>query len=237
MDNGNNSIIKTEQEILKQEKHILAEIKQEEKMIRRLGRNIWIVTGLSVFIIVAVFGGILYWNAVSSRIYVEKAEIAAPLVELAAQNTGVLQQIFVKEGDLVQANTAVARVENELVKTKVDGVVVSVKNDVGKIFNRGEAIITMVDPRELRVEARIEEDKGLKDVKIGQRALFTVDAFGSKNYEGIVDEISPTSRQSGIVFNISDKREVKEFVVKARFNQDLYPELKNGMSAKIWIYR
>jgi multidrug resistance efflux pump len=131
----------------------------------------------------------------------------------------------------------VALVDNELIKTKVGGTVVAVNNNVGKIFNKGEAIVSMINPQELRVVGSIEEDKGLKDIRVGQRAVFTVDAFGSKQYYGTVDEISPTSRSSDVVFNISDARALNEFDIKVRFNVDQYPELKNGMSAKLWIYK
>jgi len=64
-----------------------------------------------------------------------------------------------------------------------------------------------------------------------------VDAFGSKTYKGVVDEVSPTSNQSDVVFNISDQRPTNQFEVKVRFDPTLYPELKNGMSAKIWVYK
>jgi len=37
------------------------------------------------------------------------------------------------------------------------------------------------------------------------------------------------------VFSISDKRESREFEVKALFDSQAYPELKNGMSARMWI--
>jgi len=66
---------------------------------------------------------------------------------------------------------------------------------------------------------------------------FTVDAFGSRKFQGIVDEISPTARQEDIVFNISDKRQTNQFDVKIRFDVSAYPEIKNGMSAKVWIYQ
>ena len=52
-----------------------------------------------------------------------------------------------------------------------------------------------------------------------------------------MDSISPTSRESGIVFNISDKRETQEFDVSVRYDVDAYPELRNGMSAKIVIQK
>jgi len=97
--------------------------------------------------------------------------------------------------------------------------------------------VSIIDPTQLRVIGTIEENKGLDKISIGQIVGFTVDAFGSKKYTGIVDEISPTSHNSGVVFTISDKRETKLFDIKVRFNPDKYPELKNGMSAKITIYR
>jgi len=77
----------------------------------------------------------------------------------------------------------------------------------------------------------------LSDIKVGQSAIFTVDAFGSKQYSGIVDQINPTSDTGDIVFNISGTRQEMNFDVKVRFDVNQYPELKNGMSAKLWIYK
>ena len=62
-------------------------------------------------------------------------------------------------------------------------------------------------------------------------------AFGSKEYSGVVDEISPTSNVGDIVFNISNARQQQTFNIKIRFDVTQYPELKNGMSAKLWIYK
>jgi hypothetical protein len=87
------------------------------------------------------------------------------------------------------------------------------------------------------VVGQVQEDKGLSQIKVGQSAIFTVDAFGSKQYSGIVDEISPTYNQGDIVFNISGARQEMNFDVKIRFDETQYPELKNGMSAKLWIYK
>jgi hypothetical protein len=86
------------------------------------------------------------------------------------------------------------------------------------------------------VVGTIDETKGLNDVKAGQRATFSVDAFPGKTYEGIVDQISPVSDDTGVVFSISDKRPVKKFDVKVSFSVANYPELKSGMSAKITVY-
>lgn len=200
-------------------------------------KKTWIITIVASLLIVGGASGFLYWKISSGRVYTDSASISAPTINLAPENSDVLEEMFVHEGDLVGANTVIARVGNELIKTKVVGIIATTNDTVGKLINRGETVATMYQPSELRVDGRIDEDKGLKDIRVGQRAVFTVDAFGSKQYEGIVDEISPASRQGDVVFNISDKREVQQFDVKIRFNTDKYPELKNGMSAKLWIYK
>ncbi len=226
-----------EQQILKQEEKILNEIKKEEKLLLGLEKKLALTFLFIALMVGGLIVGLIYLKQTSARIYIEKTTISAPSVNLSSLTAGTLEEIFVNEGDVVTANTIVARVGNELVKAKVDGLIISINKNIGKLFNRGEAVITMIDPNELRAIGRVEEDKGLKDISIGQNVMFNVDAFSGKKYFGIVDEISPTSRDSGVVFNISDKREMKEYEIKVRFDLDAYPELKNGMSAKMWIYK
>ncbi len=188
-------------------------------------------------LVVAVLGLVYYGFFVANKIAVEKAAISASSIDLASQIGGTLEEVMVKPGDSVQVDQVVARVGNELIKTTLAGEVIAVKDNFGKSIAKGESVVTMIDRGDLRVEGRLAEDKGLKDVKLGQKVVFTVDAYGGKKYFGIVDEISPTSKESDLAFSISDKREKKDFIIKVRFNYEAYPELKNGMSAKIWIYK
>lgn len=199
-------------------------------------KTLIIAIAISV-IIIGLASTYLYLKIIGGRIYTDKAAVAAPTVNLAPQNSGLLEEVLVNVGDNVPANTVVARIGNELIKTKVAGVITSTQSDIGKLFNRSETVVSMFDPNELRVVGRIDEDKGLSDVSVGQDVTFTIDAYGSKKYTGIVDEISPVSREGDVVFNISDKRQVKQFDVKVRFDINKYPELKNGMSAKMWIQK
>lgn len=179
---------------------------------------------------------ILYLRVAGSRVYDEDAEISASEIALAPQKQGILQEIYVREGEIIPKNFVVARVGGELVKAKEQGLVISAAKETGKVASPNEPVVTMINPEELRVVARVEENKGLTRIKVGQRVIFTVDAFGSREYQGVVDEISSSSRESALTFNISSQRPTKEFNVKIRFNVDKYPELKNGMSAKVWIY-
>ncbi len=100
-----------------------------------------------------------------------------------------------------------------------------------------DAVVTTIDPTQLQVVGQLEEDKGLASVQVGDTASFTVDAFGSKQFTGVVSEVSPTANSGDVVFAISDQRQEQDFDVKVKFDTQANPQLKQGMSAKIWVYK
>jgi multidrug resistance efflux pump len=208
-----------------------------EKGILKSTRNKIIAVAAVAVVILGTVGGLIYWNIASSRIYVENSVISAPVTNLAPTVAGTLQEVFVNVGDTVQTSSPIARVGNELIKATSNGQILSINTNIGSSFAPNQAVATMINPDDLRVVGQVQEDKGLKDIKIGQEAIFTVDAFGSRQYPGIVDQINPTSNAGDIVFNISSTRQENTFDVKIRFDVSQYPELKNGMSAKLWIYK
>lgn len=186
--------------------------------------------------IVLALSGFIFWQQNSGTVSIENGEINAPIINLSGNTAGTLNALYVKEGDFINANTPVAMTGTDIVFSKQSGIIVGVKNNIGEFFAPGQTIVSMVHPEDLRVIGSIDENKGLENIKPGQRAAFTVDAFGSKTYVGIVESISQTANDTGVIFSISDKRPTKRFDVKIRFNVADYPELKNGMSAKITVY-
>ena len=212
-------------------------LKEEIKKINKKTRNKIIIV-IAIFIIIIGFvGGFIAWKIISASVYIENSSITAPIINLSPVSGGTLEEVFVNTGDEVGDSAPIARVGDELIKSQSAGEILSINTDIGATFAPGQVVATMINPNDLRVVGQVEEDKGLSDIKIGQQAIFTVDAFGSKQYPGIVDEISPTSDVGDIVFNISDTRQEMNFDVKVRFDTTQYPELKNGMSAKLWIYK
>ncbi len=217
---------------------------QEEKMnakksnkLSELLRNPRALAAICAVALIGAAGAALYFVNASNRVYIEKSQVTAASIDLAPSSAGRLEEIYVNEGDMISPDAVVARVGNGLVKSKTGGLVIMAREDVGKLVAAGEKVVSVINPSDLRAIGQLAEDKGLSKVSVGQRAVFTVDAFGGRKYEGIVDEVSPTSRAGDVVFNISDKRQENEFNVKVRFDVSRYPELKNGMSAKMWIYR
>ena len=196
----------------------------------------WVISLFSFLIIFGLLFLFLFWQVDRTRVYVENSYLDAPIVNISPIQAGSLNALYVKEGDMVEANSEVALVGSGIIYAKEKGVVVSAPSLIGAYFLPGQTILSIVKNNEMKVVGAIEETKGLKDIKIGERATFTVDAFPDKNYEGVVSDISPVSIDNGVIFSISDKRPVKKFNLKIAFNSSLYPELKSGMSAKITVY-
>lgn len=216
-------------------------IKEEEKIIEKaLKKSMFSKPWFqSIVIIICMFlllGAFTFWKMTVGQIKTDNASIQAPIINLSPTTPGSLESIYVKVGDNITANTPVAKVGDETIISKVSGIIVSLNHQEGQIFTPGQSVVSMINLDEEKIIAKIDENKGFKNIKIGQPVTFTVDAFGSKNYVGVIDEVSPISDENSLVFSISDKRATKQFDIKVRFDTNKYSELKVGMSAKITIF-
>ncbi len=201
------------------------------KLRRRLIRY-----GSAALVILAAAGVYAYLLSSNREVAITTSTISAPLIDLSPSTGGRLNAVYVNPGDRIAAYTPIALVGTEVVKTKVAGLIVQINNTIGAQITPGQSVAEMIDPLQLRVVGKIDENKGLAQIRVGDPVRFTVDAFSGKTFDGVVDEVAPTSNQSGIVFNISGQRETQQFDVKARFDTNAYPELKNGMSARMYVY-
>jgi multidrug resistance efflux pump len=195
----------------------------------------WMQSIIGIALAFIILGIFFVVHGQLSTVKIDNSSIAAPMITLGPTASGTLQQTYVQVGDSVLPNTPLARVGTEVITSQVAGLVVDIKKDIGSTYAPGQAVVTMIQPSELRVVGEIEENKGLEKLAVGQTATFTVDAFGSQKFYGVIDSIAPTSNASDVVFSISDKREEQIFDVKVRYDVSAYPELKNGMSAKLVI--
>lgn len=212
-------------------------VESEKKMIsRNSGRKSIFIISVAIFAVAGVIVLVYLWQA-SKEVYVDKCQIEADSVSLSSTAGGRLNAIYVKDGDTIRANQPIVQVGNDIVRSKIVGLIIDAPTSVGANYAPNQTVATMIDPNELRLDAKVEEDKGLDSIKTGQKVMFTVDAFGGQKYYGLVSSIAPTNRASDVVFNISSAREEQDFDVKIRFDVSKYPELKNGMSGKAWIFK
>ena len=196
----------------------------------------WVQSLTGIIIIIVIASSLLIYKSISSYVAIDNSTVSAPVISISTETSGTLDEVYVKSGDIVTAGQPLARVGSEILKSKTDGEIIYTSNTPGQVFNSSQAIIKMIDPKELRILGTIKENAGLSKIKIGNPVSFTLDAFDGETYTGIVEEISSTSKDSSVVFSISDKREVKEFTVKVKYDTSLYTKFKNGMSAKMKVY-
>lgn len=215
----------------------MAEEKKRKNMLTQFREHPFFIEILIAIFIITIIAGFLIWANLDSRVYIEKAQITAPIITISAPTPGVLHKLYVSPGDSVGRHKAVALVGGAKIYTGSGGKIISVLDVPGQIVTSQDKLVQMIDPDKFRVIGQIDEDSGFKDIRVGQKVIFAVDAFGSKKYEGAVSEIALSARQSDIVFSISDKRETRQFDIKVKYDVNSYPELLNGMSAKMWIYK
>jgi len=196
----------------------------------------WVQSLTGIIIIIAIASGLLIYKSISSYVAIDNSSVSAPIISISTETSGTLDEVYVKSGDLVTTGQPLARVGSEILKSKVDGEIIYTSDTPGQVFNSSQAIIKMINPKELRILGTIKENAGLSKIKIGNPVSFTLDAFDGETYTGVVEEISSTSQDSSVVFSISDKREVKEFTIKVKYDTSLYTKFKNGMSAKMKVY-
>jgi multidrug resistance efflux pump len=191
---------------------------------------------LSILLIIAIVGGFYYWQTKMGRVFIDDSLISASIINIAPTTSGRLFEIDAQEGKFVKKGDILAVVGSETIRSTTDGLVVMANNQVGGSFSPQNTVAQIIDPSQMRVAGTIDENKGLDKLRVGQVASFTVDAFPGKTFWGYIDEIAPTAKQTQLSFSISSERPTQQFQVYVRFPAVRYPQLKNGMSAKLIIF-
>lgn len=200
-------------------------------------KNSKFIKGSLIALVILIASGIFfYFEKTNQRVFIDNSQIYAPITNLAPITTGVLNSINVYENETISVGTEIAIVGGQTLYSKTSGIVIMVNKQIGSIVNASIPVAQIINPNDFRVAGTIDENKGLNEIKIGQPASFTIDAYPNKTYYGLVDEIDPTAKTTQISYSISSERPTQQFIVYVKFNALRYPELLNGMSAKLIIY-
>lgn len=184
---------------------------------------------------VIIFGVYFYFKR-QGRIAMEDSQVTGAVINVTPDVPGKLVKLRVLEGDTVQKGDELAIVGTQMLRAEVGGLVIKTPQAVGSVVSSQNPVIVMVNPDDLRIVGVIDENKGLESIKIGQVVSFTVDAVAGKTFWGYVDHVAQTARSTQLSFSISSERPVQQFEVYVRFDARRYPEIKNGMSAKITVF-
>jgi multidrug resistance efflux pump len=191
---------------------------------------------IAVAVIIIVATSFLFYEMKKDRIAIDNSIVFTPIISVSPITPGSLMETDVYENEYVQKGDLLAIVGSEAVRAKTNGLIVMANTQTGSMANATNPVVQMIQPEDMRIAGTIDENKGLKDIKVGQVASFSVDAIPGKTYWGYVDEVSPSAKQTQISFSISSERPTQQFVVYVKYDSLKYPEVKNGMSAKLTIY-
>ena len=207
-------------------KKFIAKIKNP-KLLRAL---------LVILLAVALIGGFIFYEVLKGRVSIEDSLVQAPIVTISPEVPGAITNIKVYEGERVKKGDTLAIVGTSSLNAYQDGLVVATDNAIGSIASSQTPVVQMINFADMRIAGTIDENKGLDQIKIGQIVSFTVDALPGETFWGYVDEISPTAKQTQLQFSVSSERPTQQFTIYARFNAYQYPQILNGMSAKMTVY-
>ena len=207
-------------------KRTLAKFK-ERQFLKRVGIVVVVILLISAYVL---------YKELSGRVFIDDSLIQAPIITISPTTSGAVQEMDVTEGQTVQKGDTLAIVGSQILRAQTEGLIITAPDLTGSSVNPQTQLIQMIQPVDLRVAGTIDENKGLNQIKVGQVASFTVDAFPGQTFWGYVDEIAPTAKTSQLSFSISSERPTQQFVVYANFDAAKYPQIRNGMSAKMTIY-
>lgn len=210
------------------------------KKIRNLFKKLRDPKVVRVLVVVTVsiliIGAFLFYELYRGRVSIEDSLVQAPITSISPDAPGKILDVKVYEGEMVKRGDSLATVGTQTLNAYQDGLIVSVNKQIGSIASAQVPVVQIISLKDMRVAGTIDENKGLNKVKVGQPVSFTVDALSGQTFWGYVDEISPTAKQTQLQFSVSNERPTQQFVVYARFNAYEYPQIKNGMSAKMTVY-
>lgn len=129
--------------------------------------------------------------------------------------------------------TVTVKMAEARITSPIDGVVLLRLAEEGEVFQAGQPIAVVVDPRKLHLEVYVRESEIAK-IRLGNPARVKVDAFPERSFEGVVSEVGQRAEFTPRDVHMPDERTRLVFAVKITLeNRDRF--LKPGMLADAWI--
>jgi multidrug resistance efflux pump len=180
-------------------------------------RRLLLAGGASLLLIVAAVVGYSTYREGARYVSTDNAQLSGQPVQVGSMNAGRVESIHVSIGAVVHHDDVLASVELPTqtgtaqngqprlgflgtadgrvdVTAPIDGVVIAVPVGIGASVAQGQAIVAIVDPRQLWVNANIEETS-VERVKVGQHVQVHVDALNT-DVPGRVAAITPATASS-----------------------------------------
>jgi multidrug resistance efflux pump len=207
-----------------------------KKIFTLFKNKVFLKTIGGILLLIIVIGTFFAYQLLTDRIFIDHSLIQAPVITVSPSTAGKVLEIAVKEGQIIESGDVLAIVGSETLRADTDGLVIMASDLTGSTVNQATQLIQMIRLINMRVIGTVDENKGLNKIKVGQVVSFTIDALPGNKYWGYVDEISPSANAQAFTFSSSTERPTQQFSIYAKFDSTKYPNIKNGMSAKMVVY-
>ncbi len=156
----------------------------------------------------------LYENNVASQQDLERKQHELRLAEIALSDARA--ELAARRAGVAQAREMLRQAERDLanavVRAPIDGVVIERQGEIGRAVadvtaNGGTIIAVVADDRRIRLVAEVDENE-IADVRTGQRARVSIDAFPDETFEGQVLKIAAAGTTVGNVSNFEIEIEI-----------------------------
>ena len=180
-----------------------------------------------------------------------QAQLAGNAAALMQAQTGT-DTTKIKEA---QANTSAAEVgaakavldaaklqlSYATIRAPVDGVVSKRSVNVGDFVNPGQALMAIVDPKNIWVTANLKETQ-MNNLRVGQPATIKVDAYPHEKFRGTVESLSPATGSTFALIPPDNAtgnftKVVQRVPVRIKIDQSSDPNhlLRQGLSAEVTV--
>jgi multidrug efflux pump subunit AcrA (membrane-fusion protein) len=198
-----------------------------------------------LLMIALAIGGVLYLsfkNSQENRTLVVSGTIEVRKIKLSTQMGGIVDQLYLEEGQHVQKDQVVAMIQpasgvqagyTEKVRCPIDGVVLEKSYEQGELALAGATLLTIGDLSKPTLTVYVPEDRYGK-INLGQGYPVTVDSFPGRVFTGTVSYISDQAEFTPRNVQTAQGRKDTVYAVKLSLeNPDL--ALKPGMPADVTI--
>ncbi len=196
---------------------------------------------IGILVILGLAGYYLVWPAFSKNgELVVSGTVEATEIRLASELGGLVDEVFVAEGDRVAANQNVVSVQpsssargssHERIRTPIAGTVLYRSVEPGEFAALGAPLVTVADLDHLTLTVYVPEDR-YGQILLGESYPVTVDSFPSEIFTGTVSHIADRAEFTPRNVQTTDSRKTTVFAVKLDMAQS-GGKLKPGMPADV----
>ena len=210
---------------------------------------IWRVILLIIAFVVAIVG----WGNYRKYVSTIDANLDGGRVNVSASVMAPLSAVFKHEGDSVKRGELLAMLdstatENYRIVSPVDGLIAKQWVVPGDLLQPGENIFTLNEGKELWVAVYLQETK-FNEIRMGQSALFTLDAYPGLTFYGKIFYIGanaasefsliPPDNASGNYTKVAQRIPLRISIDRVEGKEKLKANLRllSGMSANVKIIK